>query len=146
MLTQARPWLPWQLDRYILAWLLSPCITGVTVTTRWSKLTQIATCPISVNRCMVSQWRTCNQGTITSLTCKVWKQSSHMLSWRALSKRTLAPCPEILSNHKHAHVNELLMLKEVVAKLMWIRLRGELQHTLAVLMINNREIKVARRV
>lgn len=146
MLTQARPWLLWQLDKSILAWLLSPCITGEKATTRCSKLTQIATCPIWVTRCMVSQWRICKQETTTSLTRKEWKQSSHMLSWRALLKRTLAPCPQILSNHRHAHANELHMRKEAVAKLIWIRLREELQHTLGGMMITNREIKVARRV
>ena len=146
MLTQAKPWLQWQQDRYTLVWLLLQCITEGTATTKWLRLTQVVICPISVSKCMAAiQWRTCNQETITSPTWKGWKQYSHMLLWRVLSRKTQAPYRKILSSRKSARVKELSMSKEAVGKQKRIRLRGELPHTLVVEMITNREIKVARR-
>ena len=146
MLTQVKPWLQWQQDRYTLVWLLLPCITEGTATTKWLRLTQVVICPILVSKCMVAiQWRTYNQETITSLKCKEWKQYSHMLLWRARSRKIQAPYREILSSHKYARVKELSMSKEAVGKQKRIRLRGGLPHTLVVEMITNREIKVARR-
>ena len=74
-----------------------------------------------------------------------------MLSWKALSKRTQAPCREILSSHRPcAHVKKLAdkpqEAEEAVAKQIQIRLRGEQQHTLVVEMIPIRRLRVARRV